>query len=753
MSTTAKTDQPLELVVTEEPSARSGVVSPPILAVEPPLKEELTLADALVVVADARWLIALTAAVTLVIGIAYAFLATPVYSADALVQVEKKTSKAGQLSEFFAESSPTEAEIEILRSRALVGSVVDELKLDLEVAPRYFPIVGRTIAARRAGPAPASPLLGLSRYAWGGERVDVQHLEVPPELEGKELTLVAGTEGRFTIETPERELLLTGEVGRTSRPPERAGVSAFVAELVARPGTEFRLVKTSHSAAVEGLRQALSITEVGKLTGVIRLELESADRRRTTATLDAVTRAYLRQNVERRSAEAEKTLQLLETQLPILKTNVDAAESALNAHRSRNGSVDLRLETQRRLERSVEVEKSLSELDLQRVELRRKYTDRHPELIALEHKIAQLRTERDAIQAKIEELPRAELQAARLTRDVKVASELYILLLNKAQELRIVKSGTIGNVRIVDAAALPDEPVSPKKAATAIGALLLGVGLGVIFAFARKPPDRGVQDPDVIEPRLGIGAYASVPRSVTQAELERLARRTDAKGPAILALTDASDVAVESLRTLGTALEFALVDRRVIMLTGPSPGVGTSFVTLNLATVLAERGKRVLVVDANMRKGRLHRQLGVAQSPGLSEVIAGSTSLDDAVRETIVKNVSFLPTGGAPPNPSELFASERFRVVAGELSRRYDLVLVDTAPVLAVTDAMLIGRAADVTLLVLRAGRHPMREIALAVRRLAQSGVRPRGFVFNCVPLRSGMLGSNDGTPCQYEYR
>jgi tyrosine-protein kinase Etk/Wzc len=759
MSTTGKRSEPsLELVVPEEP-VRFGIAppAPPApSAPEPPLEKELSLAEALGVVSDGKWLIALTAAATLALGVLYALLATPVYRTDLLVQVEEKSRDMGaldELSALFSGSSPTEAEIEILRSRTLVGSVVDELKLDIGVAPRFFPVVGRAVARWRRGEEPASPVLGLSSYAWGGERIAVQRLEVPPHLEGEELVLVAGEGGRFTVLGPERELLLAGEVGRS--PSSEAGLATFVAELRARPGTEFRLVKSSRAGAVERLRRGLVITEVGKKSGIIRLELEGIDRRLIAATLDALARGYLRQNVDRRSAEAEKTLQFLETQLPTLKSNLDAAESALNLYRSRKGSVDLTLETQGQLARAVEVEKLLSELEVQRAELRQRFTESHPVLMAMRQKEAQLHGERASIEGKIKQLPQAELESARLMRDVKVANELYMSLLNKAQELRVVKSGTIGNVRIIDTAAVAREPVSPKKTASAMLALMLGLGLGVALAFARKALDRGVEDPDVIEQRLGIGVYAAVPHSARVGELERDARKAKAKATPVLAVADPSDVAVESLRSLRTSLEFALVETRsnVIMVAGPSPAVGKSFVSINLATVLADTGKRILLVDGDMRKGRLHRQLGLERSPGLSEVISGAATLDEAVRPTTAPNVSILPTGRVPPNPSELLASERFRLTVAELSRRWDIVLVDTAPILAVTDAALIGRAAGMTLVVVRSGRHPLREIALAVKRLGQSGVRPHGFVLNDVQPRSGVLGAKYSYHYQYDYR
>jgi tyrosine-protein kinase Etk/Wzc len=752
---TKRVERPLDLhAADDEAPVRVAVARPPPAAGEGSGPEEMTLRDMLALLADGRWYVVTAAAIALLGGILYALLATPIYRTDALVQVEEQSKNGAldELSTLFSGSSPTEAEVEIIRSRSLVGGVVEELRLDLSAGPHYFPVIGRALARWRDGPAPASPFLGLSRYAWGGEKLSVQRLDVPPELEGGELTLVAGDGGRFTLLGPEGERLVEGQVGRAA---DGQGVSLFVEQLQARPETQFRIAKSSRNAATDRLRRDLAVAEIGKKTGIIRLELEGRSPSQIAATLNAVTRAYLRQNVERKSAEAEKTLAFLETQLPIVKANLDSAESALNAYRSRNGSVDVTLETQGRLDQAVQVERALSELDVQRAELKQRFTESHPVLMAIRHKQAQLQSERASIEAKIKLLPNAELESARLMRDVKVSNELYVLLLNKAQELRVMKSGTIGSVRIVDSAVVPGEPVSPRKGASAVLGLLLGLGVGVGLAFARKALDRGVEDPEVIEQRFGVSVYAAVPHSAKVNELDRDARRRKVAGVPLLATADPSDVAIESLRSLRTSLEFALVEAtgNVVMIGGPSPGVGKSFVSVNLAAVLADTGKRVLLVDADMRKGRLHRQFGAERGPGLSELISGSVGVDDAVRTTTARDVWLLPTGRLPPNPSELLASERFRRVLAELSRRWDIVLVDTAPILAVTDAALIGRFASLTLVVLRAGQHPLREIALAAKQLSQNGVRPHGFVLNDVMPRSTVLGSKYSYHYHYDYR
>lgn len=685
-------------------------------------------------------------------GLLYAKLATPIFRSDTLIQVEeKKKGIAGieDLTALMPTDGAADAEIEILRSRSLIRDVVRQLSLDLTARPFHFPLIGAAIARARGDAALAAAPPVLSRFAWGGESVTVDRLAVPPELENEKLILSAGAGGRYAVFGPGGELLLEGQVGKgaeSSAPP----VSIFVSELRARPTTRFVLVKRSEQEVVEKLQKDLVIAERGKKTGIIRVELSGPDPARLIKTLDALASVYVRQNIDRKSEEAEKTLQFVTSQLPDLKSRLEESEETLNQFRATHRTIDVSLETKAAIDRSVEIEKMAAELQMQRAELGQKFTSNHPFVAAVEQKLSEVQTQRSNINARIKALPESELSSLRLLRDVKVSSELYTLLLNKAQELRVVRSGTIGNVRILDQAFKPREPVQPNLLETAILSLVLGLFGGVSAALARRALSRGVEDPDLLEAATGLSVYVSVPHSDLQNRAEHGRARRGA--PATLARRDPTDLAVESLRSLRTSLQFALIDapNRVIAIAGPSPGIGKSFVASNLAEVLADSGHRVLIVDADMRNGSLHAVFGVPREPGLSDVIAGSKALEPTVHR-VSDRLDLLTGGIIPPNPSELLMSPRFRELVGLAGKKYDLVVFDTPPILAVTDAAIIARLAGVTLLVLRAGRHPLREVTVAVKRFAHSGVRFTGLVLNDMTAVSTAAGY--GYNYHYDYR
>jgi tyrosine-protein kinase Etk/Wzc len=509
-----------------------------------------------------------------------------------------------------------------------------------------------------------------------------------------------------------------------------------VARLVARPGTQFILRRASTLGTIDQLQNALVIAEKTKQSGVIGVTLDGADSKRIAEIINTIAAAYVQQNIDRKSAEAEHTLAFLDQQLPQLRKQLDEAEDRYNEFRNRKGTVDLTEESRLLLQQIVDNKTKLVDLQQQRIEMTQRFSESHPAVVALSSQIASLQAQQEQFNKHVMTLPDTEQSALRLLRDVRVDTELYTNLLDSAQQLRIVKAGQVGNVRVVDYAVAEDSPVKPKRVVVVALAAALGLIAGTAAAFVKRALFGGIEHSEEIEQALGLPVYATVPHSEAQVRLNHGIRRGSG-GQHVLASSASHDVAIEGIRSLRTALQFGLLDvsNNVLVITGPRPEVGKSFMSVNLAAVLASGGKRVMLIDADMRRGDLHGYFGVARQPGLSDVIAGREA-ESAVLRNVLPGLDVLPKGSLPPNPAELLMSERFRTMLDHFSSQYDIVIVDTPPVLAVTDAALIGRHAGATLLVVRHGRHPMAEILESANRLRNGGVTLKGVLFTDVPQR-----------------
>ena len=712
-------------------------------------EDEIDLSELIGTLIEAKWLISIIAGVFLVAGVFYALVATPIYQADAVLQIEEKSGGMpglGDLSDMLTTDALAATEIEIIKSRNIIGKAVDKLNLTINAQPDYLPIIGAAIARRHSGAEVSS---GMGSYAWGGERIQLQRLVLPSYL-SKGVVLTAGEGQQYTLTDIDGEALLTGSVGEVA---STNGIEVFVSELVAREGAEFNLSQSSRIKAINNLQGKIKVSEKGKKTGILRISLDGEDPALISRIIDSVANLYLRQNVERMSEEAESGLKFLQKQLPLIKDEMEAAEIELNSYRMSKSSVDLTLEAQSLLERIITIEAQLAELEVKRADISKKYTDVHPIMITLVNHEAKLKEQLEKINSRAHGLPKTQQEILRLSRDVEVATTIYTQLLNKVQELKVAKAGTVGNVRIIDTALTAEKPIKPKKAMIVLLSLVLGIFLGVMVAFVRRAMNKGVEDPDSIEKNIGIPVYANIPLSIKQALLDKDVAAGKAKH-AMLCEHDPKDQAIEGLRSLRTNLHFALLEAKnnIVMITGPAPGVGKSFVSTNFVHVIAQANQKVLLIDADMRKGHINKEYDMARSPGLSELITGEVDKKTAVRNTGFENVDVITTGNMPPNPSELLMHANFEKYLSEFSKDYDLVLIDTPPLLAVTDAAVIGRLCGTTFVLLRYGVHSMAEIHAVTKRLRQNSIEPRGFVFNALQPRKGYGKYGYGKYGNYNY-
>jgi tyrosine-protein kinase Etk/Wzc len=716
-------------------------------------EQEVQLMDLVATTVDSWRLILGSVIAFLLAGIVYITLATPVYRADVMLQIEENSKGVGALSDLsmlFQDEVPVSAEFEILRSRMVLGDAVDNLKLNIVTTPVYFPLLGAVIARRNGASKEIAdvPWFAPSSYAWGGESIQVESFFVPAAYEGKTFTLIANDGGQYELLDPEYTVLAKGAVGETATIDlgNDEFIKLYVSELRSRSGTRFELIKKDRLEAINELKEALKIVELGKQSGIIQISLEGGEKDQITTILNKIANIYLRQSVERKSEEAEKTLSFLEKQLPKVKERMENAEAELNKYRLKKGSVDLPKETLVTLDKMVSIDAQLTELRREREDLIRRFAPRHPRITALDAQIDTLNNEIVKVETKVQSLPSTQQEILRLTRDMEVSTSLYTTLMNSAQELKVVKAGAIGNVRIVDYAVNPYRPISPNKGLVIAMIMVFGILIGIATAFIRKSLRDLVEDPDVIEKKLGLPIYATVPCSRKQRELEKSVTGP-AGNPNILALSDSSDPAIESLRSLRTSLYFAQLNAKnnIISVTSSGPHAGKTFICVNLGAVLANAGKRVLIIDADMRKGRLHDYFGIERKIGLSDVIANHAAYDEefkqATKKTAIENLFVIPAGTIPPNPSELLMHEKFALALELMATDFDQVIIDTPPALAVTDAAIIGNLAGTTLLVVKDSESPLRELERCIKQLKHAGVNLRGAVYNNIKSASSRYG------------
>ena len=710
------------------------------------------------IVYDNRWLVAALLALAVALSGGYAAFAPPVYEANTMVQVEdnlgNSKSLLGEAAGLLDVKTATTAELEILRSRLVIGKAVDSTRLYIEARPRYLPVVGRALAGR-ATELSEPGFLGLQGYVWGTESIAVAQFDVPQPLEGSQFRLRAIGANRYELTHPDLDRPLAGSVGTLLNAATPLGpVQLMVTELAARPGADFHLVRRSRLRAIEALQQRLKLVEKGRQSGVIDASLQGADPARITLVLNEIGRQYVRQNVERKAAEAEKTLAFLDVQLPQFKSQLTQAEDQYNRYRNQKGTVALEKEAELILSQSVDLQAKLLEAQQKRRDFVSRFTEQHPTVQTLDAQIAAWTAEINKLNARVRTLPTVQQDALRLERDVKVSQELYQQLRNSALQLQLVREGKIGNVRVIDEATRPEVPIGPNRLGIIAVGGVLGLLGGVMLALARNAFFRGVRNAQEIEAETRLNVYSTIPLSRTQ---ETLARRAAEKTPGLhlLALTDTADPAVESLRSLRTALQFAMLDAgsNRIIITGATPGVGKSFVSANFAALLATGGRRVLLVDADLRKGHLNQYFGIERGRGLSELVAGSIGLSDAVRPNVLPNLDLIPTGVLPPNPAELMMSPGFSALLEQLSPKYDLVIIDTPPVLVAADTPAIAAHAGTLLLVARAGQTQMGELHECAKRLLHAGKGVTGVLLNALDVTRRHYGSYSYRYGGYRYR
>ncbi|HEY3985486.1 tyrosine-protein kinase Wzc [Cedecea sp.] len=692
-------------------------------------------------VLEARWWVIGITGLFAALAVVYALFATPVYKADALVQIEQNAGNTlvNDISSALSNKPPASAaEIQLIQSRLVLGKTVDDLNLDISVTKNTFWLFGA----------------GWDRLqGHQNDTVNVTTFNLPSAMNKDTFTVEALNDKQYQL-TSDKGFSAKGEVGK---PLSKGGVTMQIDGIQAQPGDNFTVVKYSTLGMINQLLGNLTVTENGKDTGVLSLSYTGEDKDQIRAILDSITRNYLAQNVQRKSEEAAKSLKFLAEQLPEVRGNLDAAENKLNAYRQRQDSVDLSLEAKSLLDSVVNIDSQLNELTFKEAEISKLYTKVHPSYRTLLEQRKTLEDQKARLTNRIAAMPKTQQEIVRLTRDVESGQQVYMQLLNKQQELKITEASTVGDVRIVDPAIAQPGMVKPQRALVVLGSIILGLIVSIIGVLLRSLFNGGIESPTVLE-EAGLSVYASIPLSEWQktrdhASLRNVKGAKRNKQSQLLAVGNPTDLAIEAIRSLRTSLHFAMMQapNNVLMLTGVSPSIGKTFVCANLAAVISQTNKRVLLMDCDMRKGYTHELLGTTNVNGLSDVLSGQGDITRCAQKTSVPNFDLIPRGQVPANPSELLMNERFAQLVKWASENYDLVLIDTPPILAVTDAAIVGRHAGTTLMVARYAVNTLKEVETSLSRFEQNGIAVRGVILNSIFRRA--TGYQDYGYYEYEYK
>ncbi|MCL6241635.1 polysaccharide biosynthesis tyrosine autokinase [Acinetobacter amyesii] len=691
----------------------------------------------------AQWkLIALCVILSLVCALLYLRATPDTYSVNALVQVEesKGTSAAllGDLSGMIDQKQPAQAEIEILKSRLVLGNVIQSLHLDLKISGTENSFTDRLFSPHEY----VTEYKNKSVVFKDNEKsFEIRQFDIPAQYRDKNLGLQFQDNKFSLIDLQTEQTILTAPLNQKSSLRTAEGLWEISIYSKDQFKDDYLIQKQSLPAAVDSILANYSVAEKGKMTGVLGLNYQGQDKEHITKVLNAILAAYSHQNIERRSAESAQTLKFLDEQLPELKQQLDVAEREFNKFRQEFNTVDVTKESELYLTQSITLETQKAELEQKVAEASAKYTSEHPVMQQMNAQLGAINSKIGELNTTLKKLPDLQRRYLQLYREVEVKQQLYTALLNSYQQLRIAKAGEIGNVRIVDTAVEPIEPIAPKKLQILILSIFLGGFLGTLLALLRNMLRSGIKDSSEIENTLDLPVYATVPRSPVQESRIKLLKKK--KTIPVLAVKNSDDIAIESLRSMRTAIHFALTSAKnnLIMISGPAPEVGKSFISTNLATILAQSDKRVLIIDADLRRGYLNKYFNHDNQPGLSEYLNGQRDLDSIIKTTEIPNLSVITRGKSPSNPSELLSSGKFKEFLELISPMFDHVIIDTPPVLAVTDGIIISQFAGVNLVIARYAKTQLKELELTVNRFEQVGVKVNGIILNDIQRSSAGYG------------
>ena len=637
----------------------------------------------------ARSLLAAAAVVGLLLGLFVAFLQTPEYQAGVMIQIDPPTPTFMSVTDalvgagaYWQNADYYNTQFKILRSRDLGGKVVKVLKLDDQPPYKDNPDAGALFMAHvGVEPIPESRLV----------TVTVTHPSP------KEAALWANT-----LADVYRESSLEGRIDNAKKAYEwlQGRLSATQGSMREAQDKLFKSYQTQDLFVPEGSVSAVS-------TSITRLNDDFIAARTRRITIEAAV-----QQVRDMRARGESLDSVPQVAADPVVVGLNGQIGAL--------TVDL----SRLLEKFKPAHPEVQKIDAQIAEIKKARVARAEQIMGgLQAEFTQLQKRENELKAAIDGQKSLAASQSRRTSELEVLKKeaesskgLYEVLLQKLNESDIAASIKNNNVSVVEKAVTPRSPVRPAKRKIGFIGLLLGLALGVSLVLARDYFDNTLRDPEEVERYLHLDLLAAVPRYEA----------------------DNAHLVTEAYQNLRTALLFARGEEegQVILITGTAPQEGKTTTLVNIAKLLAGAGEKTVVLDCDLRRAQLHHRLGVEREPGLTDHFVKHVPLDDLVKPTEVPNLFVLTAGPLPPNPPALLARKSVVDLFAELRRRFEWILVDSPPLASVTDALLLARHADVSVMVVQHNKVDKKVVKRSVAALKKVSPNVLGVVLNQVDVQ-----------------
>ena len=702
-------------------------------------------------------IIAVMAVLGLLLGLLYSRYVNPTFKSDALIQIEENTQGVEALGESISELvgtevSKAETEAELIRSRMILEPVVELLHLRIRLTD---PNIGHLDKLKSDGIATQVNTPDEVSLDTESGAVKVSQFQVAPAYLNQAFTLTRSETGFVLSNGVDK---FQGQIGQAH---QFQGVEGLIAILVTDlPATAYpvQIRKQTLKTTTDAINSALSVEEKGQKTGILQLSMVGGNQEQVTTILNQIVQSYVAQNQSRGSEETTKTLAFMETQIPLLKEKLEAAEARFNDFRKKYGTIDVGKEAELLLNEKSRIDEQLNELNLKKADLTTYYTEQHPLVVQINQQLKVLNNRTREIGNTVAGLPEIQREFLKLSEDTAINREIYLTLLKNYEQLKIVKAGQIGYARIIDSPTSTFDAIAPNKLQIMMLAALVGTMLGVIMVLLKNLMRNVVKDPEHLEASTGIPVIATIPRSPL---LSRLSKKKKAHAR-MLAHVDHSSLSYEAIKSLRTNLIFgmptgAITEQpaQVILITGESPGVGKSFITANLSEVFAQLDKKVLIIDGDMRLGELHQMFNKSAEDGLADYLlqdketvfvndeqptsvqidkaASVLTIESIIHPTGMAQIDLIPRGRQSANPTSLLIGESFRQLLAALKTRYDYIVIDSPPILAASDAMVLAQQADKVLIVTKFNQSVEGQLVYAIKQMNKANVKVDGIVLNDV--------------------